>query len=158
MRKISPSKRKIAKQAGTAALDDFLGGAAEIDVHGVVAEIFDHAGSFGHDLRIRAEELRGDGMLIFLKIEIAERFGSAASDPFGAGELRHEQAAGAEAANHATKKRVRHAGHRGENRRRRDGQIANFERSGKHANRRYSRLVFYPLHRTPDATVFFSLG
>src|SRR5579863_8553055 len=123
-------QRKIPQQAGAAALDDFLGRAAQIDVHGVVAEVFDHAGGIGHDLRICAEELRGDGMLVFLKIEITERLGGAAGDAFGAGELRHEQAATAEAANDAAEKRVRHASHRGKHRGGADGQVANLKRSG----------------------------
>ena len=126
-------ERKIAQQARAATLDDFLGGAAEIDVHGVVAEFLDHAGSFGHDGRVRAEKLRGDGMLVFLKIEIAKRFGGAARDAFGAGELRHQQAAAAESANDATEKRVRHASHGGKHRGGADGQVANLERSWKHA-------------------------
>ena len=50
VRKISREQREFAKQAGAAALDYFFGGAAEVDVHGVVAEVFDHAGGFGHDL------------------------------------------------------------------------------------------------------------
>src|ERR1700722_8718480 len=123
---------KIAQQAGTAALDDFFGGAAEIDVHGVVAEIFDHFGGFRHDLGIRTEELRGDGMLIFLKIKIAKRLGGAPSDALGAGELRHEQTAAAESANDAAEKRVGDASHRGKNRGGADGQVANLERSWKH--------------------------
>ena len=42
---------EIAKEAGAAALDNFFGGAAEIDVDGVVAEVFDHFGGASHDLR-----------------------------------------------------------------------------------------------------------
>src|SRR5580704_622405 len=125
-------ERKIAQQAGAATLNDFLGGTAEIDVHGVIAEVFDHACGFGHDVWIRAEELRGDGVLIFLEIEIAQCFGGAAGDAFGAGELRHEQAATAETANDAAEKRVRHASHGGKNRGGADGQVANLERCWKH--------------------------
>src|SRR5580704_13393018 len=127
-----PEERKIAQQAGAAALDYFLCRAAEIDVHGVIAQVFDHAGGFGHDFRIRAEKLRGDGMLVFLKIKIAKRFGSTARDAFGAGELRHKQAAAAEAANDAPEKRVRNARHRRKYRGRADGQIANSEKSREH--------------------------
>ena len=38
-------QREIPKQAGTAALDHFFGGAAEIDVHSVVAEVLNQSRS-----------------------------------------------------------------------------------------------------------------
>ena len=63
---------------------------------------------------IGAEELRGDGMLVFLEIEIAKSFCGAAGDAFGGGELGHQQAAAAEAADDAAEKRVGDAGHGGE--------------------------------------------
>ncbi len=116
-----PEQRHVAQQAGAAALDNFFGGAAEIDVHGVVAKVFDHAGGFGHDFRAGTEELRGDGMLVFLEIKIAQSLFCAAGDSFGAGEFGHEQAAAAEAADHAAEERVRHAGHGGEHRGGTDG-------------------------------------
>ena len=50
-RKICSEQRQIAQQAGAAALDNFFGGAAEIDVDGVVAEVFDHTRGVGHHLR-----------------------------------------------------------------------------------------------------------
>src|SRR5262249_5175417 len=65
--------RQFAQQSGAAALHYLFCGAAEIDVHCVVAEIFGDARCFGHDLGIRAKKLRGDGMFVFLKIKIAER-------------------------------------------------------------------------------------
>jgi len=52
---------EVAEKAGAAALDDFFGRAAEIDVDGVVAEVFHHFGSVGHDIGLGAEKLRGDG-------------------------------------------------------------------------------------------------
>src|SRR5277367_3445763 len=61
-------QREVAEQAGATAFHDLLGGAAEVDVHGVVAEVFDHFGGVGHDLGIGAEELRSDGVFVFLKI------------------------------------------------------------------------------------------
>ena len=83
-------------------------------------------------LRTGAEELRGDGMLVFLEIEIAKRFVGAAGDAFGAGELGHQQAAAAEAANDATEQRVRDTGHRSQHRGRANRQVADFVFSGKH--------------------------
>src|SRR2546421_10036045 len=61
---------QLAEQAGAAAFHDFLGGAAEVDVHGVVTKVLDHLRRFGHDSRIRAKKLRRDGMLVFLEVEI----------------------------------------------------------------------------------------
>ena len=117
-------QREIAKKAGAAALDDFFGGAAEVDVHGVVAEVFDHARGVGHDLRTGAEELRGDGVLVFLEIEIAESFLRAAGDALGAGELGHQEAAVAEAADDAAEERIGDSGHGGEDGARADGEVA----------------------------------
>src|SRR2546421_5882816 len=135
-------KRKIAEQTGAAALDDFFGGAAEVDVHGVVAKILYHFRGFGHDSGIRAEKLRGDGMLVFLEVEIAQSFRGAARDAFGAGELRHEQAAAAEPANDAAEERVRHASHRSENRGGTDGAGANLQASRNHLSQfRLGRIV-----------------
>ena len=64
-------KRQIAEQAGAAALDDFFGGAAEIDVHSIVAKVFDHLRGLSHDGGIRAKKLRGNRVLVFLEVEIA---------------------------------------------------------------------------------------
>ena len=125
-------QREIAQQTGTAALDDFFRRTTEIDVHRVVAQVFDHFCGFRHDGGISAEKLRRDGMLVFLEIEIAQSFFRAARDSVGAGELRHEQAAAAEAANDAAKECVRHPGHGGKNRGGEDGQIANLEARRNH--------------------------
>src|SRR5258708_2504521 len=104
-----------------------------VDINlGVIAEILDHLRGFGHDGWIRAEELRGDGMLVFLKIKIAQSFLGAARDAFGAGELRHQQAAAAKAANDAAKKRVRHTSHRRKHRGGADAQVANLETRRNH--------------------------
>src|SRR6266849_5903327 len=50
-------------------------------------------------------------MLIVLVVKIVKRARGVADDPFGAGELRHDQAASAKAADDAAKDRIRHAGH-----------------------------------------------
>src|SRR5271165_171983 len=60
--------REIAEEARPAAFHHFFGGAAEIDVHGVVAQVFHHFGGVGHDFRVGTKELRGDGVFVFLKI------------------------------------------------------------------------------------------
>src|SRR5271168_1225385 len=48
-------QRQIAQESGAAALHDLFGGAAEVDVHGIETEVFDHLGGFGHDRGIRAK-------------------------------------------------------------------------------------------------------
>src|SRR3984893_8227943 len=88
-------QRHVAKEAGAAALDDLFGGAAEIDVDRVVAEVFDHSCGLAHSFGGGAEKLCGDGVLVFLKIEVAQSFFGAAGDAFGAGELGHQQSAAA---------------------------------------------------------------
>ena len=106
-RKISSQERKFAKQTGATALDDFLGGTAEVDVDSVVAEVFDHARGFGHDFGIGTEKLRRDGVLVFLELQIARVFGGASGNAFGAGELRHEETAAALGANDAAERGCR---------------------------------------------------
>src|SRR5438445_7906466 len=94
--------------------------------------VFDHFCGFGHHYGIRAEELRRDGVLVFLEIEITQSFFGAACDAFGAGELGHQQAAATEAANHAAEERVRHARHRCEDRSGANGQVADLEARRNH--------------------------
>jgi len=63
-------QRHIAQEPGSAALDDFLRRAPEIDVDSVVPEILDHARGFAHNFRARPKKLRSDRMLVFLKIQV----------------------------------------------------------------------------------------
>src|SRR4029077_13977326 len=85
------------------------------DVDGVVAEVFDHASGFGHDLRISAEELSSDGVFVFLVEKIASGLGGAAGNAFRTGELGHKQATTALSPNDAAKKRVGYASHGSKN-------------------------------------------
>ena len=71
-------------------------------------------------------------MLVFLEEKVAQRLRRAAGDAFGAGELRHQQSAAAQPANHAAEQRVGDAGHGREHRRRPDGQVADLELFGNH--------------------------
>src|SRR5579884_1995848 len=51
------NQRKIAQQAGAAvALHDFFGGAAEVEVDAIEAEVFDHAGGVSEHAGIAAEK------------------------------------------------------------------------------------------------------
>ena len=61
-------KLQIAQQTRAAALHDFFRRAPEVNVHRVVSQVFNHFCGVRHDFRIRPKKLRGDGMLIFLKI------------------------------------------------------------------------------------------
>ena len=98
----------------------------------VEAKVFGERGGRGHHLRIGAENLRGDGALVFVEIEIAQRARAIARQALGAGEFGHDQAARAERADHAAKNRVGDARHGSEDRRRTDAQVANFEFRRKH--------------------------
>ncbi len=65
-------QRQVAQQAGAAvALDDFVDGAAEVEIEDVEAEILADAGGVGHDGWVGAEELGGDGMLVGLEVQVA---------------------------------------------------------------------------------------
>src|SRR5208337_2402614 len=66
--------------------------------------------------------------------EIPQRLLRAPRDSLGAGELRHEQPAAAQPANHAPKQRVRDARHGRQHRRRPYNQIAYFVFSGNHGS------------------------
>src|SRR5262249_53808301 len=112
-------------------------------------KIFDHPSGISHHSGIAAEELSGDGVLVFLEIQIAKRFGGAARDALGAGELRHEQTAAAQAADDAAEKRVRHPGHGREDRGGRDRQIADFVTGGNHWLSPGRRKISYTKLRTP---------
>ena len=63
-------------------------------------------------------------MLVFLEVEVAKSFFSAASDAFGAGELGHQEAAVAEATDDAAEERIGDSGHGGEDGARADGEVA----------------------------------
>src|SRR5206468_9897993 len=104
---------KVAQQAGTSvALDDFFRGAAQVQVDQVEAQAFDHAGSLGHDLRIAAEKLRRDGVLVFVEVKIAlGLLVFLAEDAVGRGELGHDESASAQVADEASKDGVGDARH-----------------------------------------------
>ena len=124
--------RQIAQQAGAAALHDFFHGAAEIDVDVVEAEMFGERGGRSHHLLIGAEDLRGDGMLVVVEIKVVQCAGGIASEAFGAGELGHDEAAAAEAADYTAEDGVGDAGHGREDCGRSNGAIADCEFWRKH--------------------------
>ena len=88
-------QREVAQQAGAAvAGDDALGGAAEVEVDEVEAGVLDDAGGVGEGHGVRAEELRGDGVLVVVVGEVALALDLAhARETVGGGELRHDEAA-----------------------------------------------------------------
>ena len=65
-------QRQIAQQAGAAvALHHLVHRAAEVDIEDVEAQVLADARGVGHHGRIGAEELRGDGVLFGVEIQIA---------------------------------------------------------------------------------------
>ena len=86
---------QVPQQARAAvAADDSLGGAAEVQVNGVKAGVLDDAGGVGQGLRVGAEELRSNGMLVVVERQVAAALGFAhARQAVGRGELRHQEAA-----------------------------------------------------------------
>ena len=79
-------------------------------------KLLDHPRGAAHYVGVGAKQLAGDRMLVRLKEKITRRAGGVARDAFGAREFGHDEAAAAEAANHAAKDRVGHSGHGRENR------------------------------------------
>ena len=69
---------QIPQQPGTTvAADHALGRAAQIQVYGIEACVLNDARGFGQRLRIGAEELRADGVLIVIEGQIAAALGLA---------------------------------------------------------------------------------
>ncbi len=106
-------ERQVAQQAGASvAGDDFAGGASEVEIDEVEAEVFDDLGGFGKCRGIAAEELRGDGVLVAVEGEVAlGLLVFVADDAVGGGELGHHEAASAEIADEAAEDGVGDAGH-----------------------------------------------
>jgi len=78
------------------------------------AEVFDHFGGVGHDLRVASEELGGDGVLVFVEVKIALGFFVfGAEDPVGGGEFSHDEAAASEVADEAAEDSIGDSGHGG---------------------------------------------
>ena len=67
-------QRQIAQQSRTAvALHHFVDRAAEVDVDDIESKILASLGRVGHHLGIGAKQLRRDGMLLRLEVQIAKR-------------------------------------------------------------------------------------
>ena len=88
-------RRQVAQQPRAAvAAHHALGGAAEVQVHGVEPGVLDDARGFGQRLGIGPEELRADGVLVVVERQVAAALGFAhAREAVGGGELGHQQPA-----------------------------------------------------------------
>ena len=111
-------QRQVAQQARAAvALHHLVHRAAEVDIDDVEAQVLADARGVGHHLRIGAEQLRGDGVLLRLEGQILAACGvglrapQRGADAVRAGELGHDQAAAAQVADEAAEHRVGDAGH-----------------------------------------------
>ena len=63
----------VQQRRACAGLRHLLHGAAEVDVDQVGARLLDHARRLGHRLRLGAEDLDGEGMLVGGDAQVAER-------------------------------------------------------------------------------------
>ena len=104
---------QITQQSRAAiALDDFFRRAAQIQINQIKAKALHHARRLGHHLRIAAKQLRRNGMLVFVKMQIALSFLIfLTQNTIGRGELGHDQPASAQVADEAAEDSVGHAGH-----------------------------------------------
>ena len=113
-------QRQIAEQSGTAvAFHDFINGAAEVDVDDIEASALTNLRGFGQDIRIRPEELAGDGVLFRFELKIPEvairLFCRLRADySVRTGELRHEESAPTLVPDQAAEHRIGNARHRRE--------------------------------------------
>src|SRR5579872_172555 len=120
---------EVAEQAGASvALYDLFRRAAEVEIDQVEAESFDHAGGFGHDVRIAAEKLGGDRMLVLVEMEVALRLLILlAQDAVGRGELGHDEATSAQIADEAPEDSIGDSSHGREDGGGRDRDCADLE-------------------------------
>jgi len=86
---------QVAQQArASVAADDALGWAAQVEVYGVEAGVFDDSCCIRERFGVGAEELGADGMFVVVEGQIALALGfSHAGEAVGGGELGHQQAA-----------------------------------------------------------------
>jgi hypothetical protein len=105
---------------------DFRHRAAHVDVDNVGTKTFDDLRGGGHLLRIAAEDLNGDRPLLFRVFRVLERPIDAANQPFGRDHLRHDKPATTVALHEAAERRIGHAGHRRDDKRRRQLDGADF--------------------------------
>ena len=111
--------RLVQERGARARLRDLADRAAEVDVHQVGPGRLDHSSRFGHDARLGAEDLHGEGMLVRSDAQIPECAlvpvrESGAADHLGA----HQS--GPVAAPLAAKGLHAHTGHGSEDETRRD--------------------------------------
>ena len=132
---------EVAEAAGAAvAADDLFDGAAEVDVDEIEAEILAVTGGVGHDFRVGAEELGGDGVFFGFKAEVAFFglggfvFAEASDDAVAGCKFRHDEAAAALGADEATEDGIGDPYHGGEHRGGGDQSRANCEISWKSAH------------------------
>src|SRR5581483_1574175 len=111
-----PDARQIAKQSRPAiALHYFLRWTSEVQIDKIETEVFHDACGVCHHLRIAAEKLRGDRMLIFVEMQVALGFlVFRAKYAVRRGELGHNQPAAAKIADESPENGVGHARHRRE--------------------------------------------
>ncbi len=111
--------RGLAHQAAAGVvLGDLRHRAAHVDVDDVGAHLLDDARGFGHLGGLAAEDLDRDGPLFLGVLGVLERAIDAAHQALAADHLGHDQTATALALHQAAKRRVGHARHRRDDKRR----------------------------------------
>ena len=121
--------RRLAHQAAAGVvLRDLRHRAAHVDVDDVGAHAFDDLRGRRHLLGIAAEDLNRDRPLFLGVLGVLERPVDAAHQPFGAHHLGDDEAAAAVALDQAAERRVGHARHRRDGKRRREFDGADLHR------------------------------
>ncbi len=101
-------------------LGDLRHRAAHVHVNDVGAHAFDDLRRGGHLCRVAAEDLDGDGPFFFRVLGVLERSVDAANEPLRAHHFSDHEPAAAVALHEATERRVGHAGHGRDRKRRRE--------------------------------------
>ena len=119
--------RRLAHQAAAGVvLGDLRHRAAHVHVDDVGAHAFDDLRRRSHLLGIAAEDLDGNRPLFFRVLGVFERPVDSAHEAFGAHHLGDHEPAPAVPLDEAAERRVGHAGHRGDGKRRRQLDGADF--------------------------------
>ena len=120
----------VQQRRACARLRHLLDGATEVDVHQVGAGRLDHPRRLGHRLRLGAEDLDGEGMLVGGDAQVAERSLVPVVQSGAADHLRADEP-GAVTASLTAKGLHAHAGHRSEHQASRDLNRPNPPRRAK---------------------------
>src|SRR5262249_14817947 len=111
------------------ALHNLFRRTTKVQINQVETKVFDDPRSIGHYPRIASEQLCGDWVLVFIKMQVALRLLVLGPEhAISRRELGHDQPAPAKVPNESPEDGIRYPSHRRQHRRRRDRNRADLNR------------------------------